>query len=97
MPVYSLARDDNDALRFITSNFISQGLCRKVDIERAFGVSEDSVSRAYKKYLKKGEAGFFGPDARQGKAHKITGARRERIQSKLDKGQNAYSISRLYN
>jgi hypothetical protein len=94
LPVYSHAKDDNDAFRFITSNFISQGLCRKVDVERAFGVSEDSVSRAYNKYLKKGEAGFFGPDARHGKAHKITGARRERIQSKLDKGQSAYSIAK---
>jgi len=94
LPVYSHAKDDNDAFRFITSNFIHQGLCRKVDVERAFGVSEDSVSRAYKKYLKKGEAGFFGPDARHGKAHKITGGKRESIQSKLNKGQSVYSIAK---
>jgi hypothetical protein len=94
LPVYSHTKEDNDAFRFITSNFIHQGLCRKVDIERAFGVSEDSVSRAYKKFLAKGEAGFFGPDARHGKAHKIVGVRRERIQSKLDKGQSVYSIAK---
>ena len=94
LPVYSHGKEDNDAFRFITSNFIHQGLCRKVDIERAFGVSEDSVSRAYKKFLAKGEAGFFGPDARHGKAHKIVGDRRERIQSKLDKGQSVYSIAK---
>ena len=94
LPVYSHSKEDNDAFRFITSNFIHQGLCRKVDIERAFGVSEDSVSRAYKKFLTKGEAGFFGPDARHGKAHKIVGGRRERIQSKLNKGQSVYSIAK---
>ena len=94
MPVYAHAKEDNDAFRFITSNFIHQGLCRKVDIERAFGVSEDSVSRAYKKFVAKGEAGFFGPDARKGRAHKIVGARRERIQSKLDTGQSVYSIAK---
>lgn len=94
LPIYSHAKEDNDAFRFITSNFIHQGLCRKVDIERAFGVSEDSVSRAYKKFLAKGEAGFFGPDARHGKAHKIVGGRRERIQAKLDKGQSVYSIAK---
>ena len=94
LPVYSHTKDDNDAFRFITSNFIHQGLCRKVGIERAFGVSEDSVSRAYKKFETKGEAGFFGPDARHGKAHKIVGGRRERIQSKLDKGQSVYSIAK---
>lgn len=94
LPVYSHGNEDHDAFRFITSNFIHQGLCRKVDIERAFGVSEDSVSRAYKKFLAKGEAGFFGPDARHGKAHKIVGDRRERIQSKLNKGQSVYSIAK---
>jgi len=94
LPVYSHSKDNNDAFRFITSNFINQGLCRKVDIERAFGVSEDSVSRAYKKYLAHGEAGFFGPDSRHGTAHKIIGARRESIQAKLDTGQSVYSIAK---
>lgn len=94
LPVYSHAKDNNDAFRYITSNFIHQGLCRNVDIERAFGVSEDSVSRALKKFETKGEAGFFGPDARHGKAHKIVGGKRERIQAKLDKGQSNYSIAK---
>ena len=56
----------------ITTPFVSlrvisihQGLCRKVDVERAFGVSEDTVGRAYKKFLEKGEAGFFRDDARK--------------------------------
>lgn len=94
LPVYSHSKEDTDAFRFITSNFIHLGLCRNVDIERAFGVSEDSVSRALKKYESKGEAGFFGPDARHGSAHKIVGDRRARIQSKLDKGQSVYSIAK---
>ena len=94
LPVYSHSKDDNASFRFITSNFIHQGLCRNVDIERAFGVSEDSVSRALKKYEAKGEAGFFGADARHGRAHKIVGGCRERIQFKLDKGQSVYSIAK---
>jgi transposase len=94
LPVYSHAKDNNDAFRYITSNFIHQGLCRNVDIERAFGVSEDSVSRALKKFETKGETGFFGPDARHGKAYKITGSKREQIQTKLDTGQSNYSIAK---
>jgi hypothetical protein len=94
LPVYAHAKDDMGAFRFITSNFIHHGLCRKVDIERAFGVSEDTVSRAYKKFVTKGEAGFFGPDARHGSAHKIVGDRRARIQEKLDKGQSVNSIAK---
>ncbi len=94
LPVYSHSRENIDAFRYITSNFIHQGLCRNVEIERAFGVSEDSVTRALKKFVSKGEAGFFGPEARHGSAHKIVGDRRERIQSKLDKGQSVYSIAK---
>ena len=94
LPVYCHSKGDINSFRFITSNFIHQKLCRKVDVERFFHVSEDSVSRYYKKFVEKGEEGFFGPDARQGKAHKIVGDRRERIQKKLDKGQSVNSIAK---
>lgn len=94
LPVYSHSKEDINAFRFITSNFIHHGLCRKVDIERFFSVSEDSVSRAYKKYKEQGEEGFFGDDARHGHAHKILGDKRIRIQKKLDKGQSVNSIAK---
>jgi transposase len=94
LPVYAHPKDDLNAFRYITSNFIHQGLCRKVDIERCFQVSEDSVHRNYKKFRERGEAGFFGEDARHGRAHKIVGDRRERIQKKLDRGQSVYSIAK---
>ena len=51
-------------------------------------------AEALKKYGDKGAPGFFGPDGRQGKAYKIVGGCRERIQSKLDKGQSVYSIAK---
>lgn len=94
LPVYSHAKEDLNAFRFITSNFICQGLCRKVDVQRCFAVSEDTVGRAMKKYKEEGEAGFFGDDARRGRAHKIIGERRIRIQSKLDKGQSVNSVAK---
>jgi hypothetical protein len=93
-PVYCHAKDDINAFRFITSNFIHQGICRKVDIEKFFGVSEDSIFRYYKKFVEKGEQGFFGDDARHGTAHKIIGERRVRIQKKLDTGQSVNSIAK---
>ena len=94
LPVYCHSKDDLNAFRFITSNFIHQGLCRKVEVERFFGVSADAVHRYHQKYIKKGEAGFFGEDARCGKAHKIIGKCRQRIQAKLDKGQSVNSIAK---
>ncbi len=94
LPVYTHSKEDINAFRFITSNFIHQGLCGKVEIERGFGVSEDSVHRYYKKFKEQGESGFFGDDARKGKAHKIIGEKRIRIQQKLDKGQSVLSIAK---
>lgn len=94
LPVYAHPKDDLKAFRYITSNFIHQGLCRKTEIEKCFHVSEDSVQRAYKKFVEKGESSFFGDDARKGTAHKITGDRRLGIQKKLDKGQSVNSIAK---
>ncbi len=48
LPVYVNPKDDLKVFRYITSNFIHQGLCRKTAIERCFHVSEDVVQRAYK-------------------------------------------------
>lgn len=94
LPVYAHSKEDLNSFRFITSNFIDQGLCRKVEVERCFGVSEDSVSRYYKKFKTQGTEGFFGRDARKGKAYKICGELRERIQKKLDKEQSVNSIAK---
>ena len=94
MPIYSHGKGDINSFRFITSNFIHQGLCRKVDVERFFNVSEDSVYRYHKKFKEKGEKAFFGDDARKGTAHKIRGEKRIRIQSKLDTGQSVNSIAK---
>ncbi len=94
LPVYAHPKEDLKAFRYIMSNFIHQGLCRKTEVERCFHVSEDSVQRAYKKFVEKGEEGFFGHDARKGTAYKITGDCRLRIQSKLDKGQSVNSIAK---
>ena len=94
LPVYAHNKEDINAFRFITSNFIHQGLCRKVDIQKCFGVSEDSIHRYYKKFMEEGEEGFFGIDARHGRAHKIVGERRMRIQRKLDTGQSVNSIAK---
>ena len=94
LPVYAHKKDDLQSFRFITSNFIHQGLCRKVDIERCFHVSEDTVQRSYKLYVNEGADGFFGVDARKGHAHKIVGECRIRIQKKLDNGQSVNSIAK---
>lgn len=95
LPVYAHASEDMNSFRFITSNLIHQGLCRKVDIQNCFGVSEDSIYRYYNKFKEQGADAFFGVDNRLGgKAHKILGEKRMRMQHKLDKGQSVNSIAK---
>lgn len=45
LPVYAHAESDLASFRFITSNFISQKLCRKSEIKANFHVSEDGIDR----------------------------------------------------
>ena len=66
LPVYAHEKEDMNSFRYITSNLIKQGLCRKVEIQRAFGVSEDSIRRNYEKFKERGADGFFGSDNRKG-------------------------------
>lgn len=94
LPVYAHSKDDLNAFRYITSNFIEMGLCRKVEVARCFHVSEDFVYKAHKKFKEQGEDGFFGKDGRHGYAHKIIGDKKRRIQQKLDQGQSVNSIAR---
>ncbi len=94
LPVYAHGKEDLKSFRYITSNFIHQGLCRKIDIQRCFHVSEDSVQRAYNKFTKQGVDAFFGEDGRKGKAYKLIGTKRESIQKKLSTGQSVNSIAK---
>lgn len=94
VPVHCHPVDDQPYFRFVVSNLISRHLCTKTEVAQCFGVTSDSVSKWHKLFVKEGPDAFFGPDARHGKAHVITGEKRERIQSKLDKGQSNNSIAK---
>jgi len=94
LPIYSHPKESLDHFRFFTAKLVTLGRCRQVDIVRAFGVSADSVARSVKLYREKGELGFFGPDGRKGKAHKMLPERKVRIQKSLDKGLSVNSIAK---
>ena len=45
VPIFSHTTEDIKSFRYITSKLIIQGICRKIEITRCFGVSYDSVNR----------------------------------------------------
>lgn len=94
MPIYDHHEDDLTKFHYITSHLILKGLCKNVDIQRAFNVSPQSVKR-YKRLLsEKGEIAFFGEEKRKGSSYKLTPNVLERIQKELDKGRSNYSIAK---
>jgi hypothetical protein len=94
MPIFSHLSGDMNMFRYITSNFILQGLCSNQDIVDAFHVSTDSVSRWKKKLSEQGETVFFRGEARHGRSHKLLPDVLDRIQRKLDEGKSTNSIAK---
>lgn len=93
LPVYQHKEEDHHSFRFAISNFIKQGLCRKVDVMRTFHVSESFVQRACKKMETQGQAGFFSKNGHKSSNHVIVESVRERIQDLLDQGRSVNSIA----
>jgi len=59
LPIYSHVSEDLQSFRFITSNFINQGLCKSTEVARCFGISIDTVTRYLSKLRTEGEVAFF--------------------------------------
>ena len=95
LPVFAHGVDDINSFRYIVSNFIDQGLCKKVEVQRAFHVSDDTIHRYYKLYKEKGADGFFGERPRsKRRSHKVVGETTLQIQKEIDKGRSINSIAK---
>lgn len=94
LPIYGHASEDLQSFRFITSNFINQGLCRATEVARCFGISVDTVTRYLSKLRTEGEAAFFSEEKRKGYCHKIRGKVLTSIQKRLDEGHSVNSIAK---
>ncbi len=88
LPVYAHGSEDLQSFRFFFSNLISQGLCTQGEVRKAFSITTDYVSRAYRLYKKEGGAGFFKPENRHGYCYKLIGANLAKAQGLLDEGRN---------
>ncbi|MBK8518004.1 MAG: helix-turn-helix domain-containing protein [Saprospiraceae bacterium] len=97
LPVFAHGEDDLNSFRYIVSNFIDQGLCKKVEVQRAFHVSDDSIYRYCKLYKEKGADGFFGERPRsKRRSHKMVGETTLKIQKEIDKGRSVNSIAKEF-
>ncbi len=65
-PVFQHAENDRRSFRMFTAQLICQGVCRQVDIVRAFGISKNSVIRSVDAYRAGGVNAFFTPRTPRG-------------------------------
>jgi hypothetical protein len=65
-PVFQHAENDRPSFQMFTAQLICQGVCRQVDIMRAFGVSKNSIIRSVNKYRAGGVKAFYSPRATRG-------------------------------
>lgn len=95
LPVFSHSENDIKSFRYITSKLILQGLCKRSDISKCFGVSYDSVKRYARRLEEHGDQGFFKNDNRQGSCYKLLPDVLNRMQKHLDDGKTNSEIARL--
>jgi hypothetical protein len=65
-PVFQHAENDRRSFQMFTAQLICQGVCRHVDIVRAFGVSKSGVIRSVNRYRAGGVSAFYTPRAARG-------------------------------
>ena len=59
LSIFSHKSDDVNSFGFITCNFIVQGLCKQVEVQRCFHVSPSNIALYLKKYREKDMSYFF--------------------------------------
>jgi transposase len=60
-PIFNHPVDDRDSFRMFTSQLVCNGLCKQIEIVKAFGVSPISLKRSVKQYREKGSDSFYQP------------------------------------
>ena len=93
MPIYCHGAEEQGAFRHILCLLIEQGLCRRVELVRCFGISDDFVGKSLRTFRNEGVSALYRPQKKRS-ANKIFGEKLHRIQSKLDKGQSVNSIAK---
>lgn len=95
-PVFVHPEEDRASFLMFTAQLVCQGVCKQVDIIRAFGVSANSVRRSVAKYEAQGAAGFFRSRKARG-ATVLTAEVIARAQVLLSQGSSRREVAEQLN
>jgi len=91
-PVFFHEGADLRSFRMFTAQLVCQGVCKKAEIIRTFGVSKNSVNRSVEKYQTGGVVSFFAP--RKGRGGSVlTDEVMARAQALLDEGEDRQAVA----
>jgi len=94
LPFYCHGVEELDAFRHVVCLLVEQGLCRRSQVVKCFGVTDDFVGKALRIFRKEGSSGLYQRQNRKRRANKIIGKVAENIQRKLNQGQSVNSIAK---
>lgn len=97
MPIFVHPEDDNASFRMYTSQLYINGMCKQVEIVRAFGVSPITVKRDAKQLREEGAGAFFNKPARKSTPRVLTPEVKEMAQKMLNNGKSRAEISEELN
>ena len=92
--IFSHAPGDLRSFRMIIGQLVCEGTCRQVDIHRAFGVPERSISRSVRRYRTDGVRGFFKKQGRGRGGKVLSKVVLVRAQELLDGGLDRTAVAK---
>lgn len=93
LPVFSHAVEDEASFRMFTSQLYVNGLCKEMEIVKAFGVTSISVKRSVKKYREEGPGAFFQKRSPTRKPRVLTAEVLEKAQALFDGGRSRGEVA----
>jgi transposase-like protein len=95
-PIFCHGSSDRRSFWMFTAQLVCQGMCRQVEIMRAFGVSKNSVCRSVKKFREGGPDAFFVKRKGRG-GSVITEDVKARAQEMLNTGKTRQDVAKALN
>ena len=92
LPLFSHDEKDIKSFRYITSQLITSGNVKQIEIAEAFGVSYISVKRSVKRLREDGGEGFF-KQSNPRSPHVLTSEVVKKVQRYLDRGANPAEVA----
>ncbi len=93
VPVFSHSEEDKKTFRMFVSQLVVTGVCKQIDIIKAFGIPPIQIKRAVKLYREKGPEAFYQNKKLERKRRVLTPEVLSKAQTLLDEGLSCSQVA----